>query len=582
MSLLKKSLLSLLLLSSFFLIASTISINQETQIITEEITFWSEIEHEKLAELLVIRMTDEELLAQIFMFGWAGSEPSPLLLSWIRERALGSVKVFGWNTDNIESVARAVTQTQELSQKNRLKIPLFVATDQEGGWIRHIKGDTSDTPGNLAIGAGGLPIDAYLSGYYISRELRALGINMNFAPTIDLYTNKDSSVIGPRSFGEDAQHSAILGQAFCQGSIDAGIIPTAKHYPGHGDTSDDSHGYLPKINISKEVLLERELVPFKLLISNKVPAIMSGHLSFPEITKSNEPASLSPYFLNKLLREELGYTGLIITDDMMMNGATTYAGSLSRAFQLAIEAGNDIIISSTCPQLNEALWTHNLKRMKENATFNAIVKKAAKKVVYEKLVYFKSDNAVPLYPDIEKIKQNIPDPDGQAFFLDQACRSITLRKGDSIPTINSSQDKIVLASSYASFFNLGLKRYPQAKRYQFSQNMGPNETAYTIEKLGNLAKDADSILLTVANERDAEVARALAKLFSEKNKASVEAQKKLIVISLLSPTPALYLENANVIFAYSYSPYSFEAVFSTLEGQFSPKGILPFNDYMQP
>jgi len=88
MSLLKKSLLSLLLLSSFFLIASTISINQETQIITEEITFWSEIEHEKLAELLVIRMTDEELLAQIFMFGWAGSEPSPLLLSWIRERAL--------------------------------------------------------------------------------------------------------------------------------------------------------------------------------------------------------------------------------------------------------------------------------------------------------------------------------------------------------------------------------------------------------------------------------------------------------------------------------------------------------------
>ncbi|HUH45193.1 MAG TPA: glycoside hydrolase family 3 N-terminal domain-containing protein, partial [Treponemataceae bacterium] len=175
MSLLKKSLLSLLLLSSFFIIASTFSIKQETQIITEEITFWSEIEHEKLAELLVIRMTDEELLAQIFMFGWAGSEPSPLLLSWIRERALGSVKVFGWNTDNIESVARAITQTQELSQKNRLKIPLFVATDQEGGWIRHIKGDTSDTPGNLAIGAGGLPIDAYLSGYYISRELRALG-----------------------------------------------------------------------------------------------------------------------------------------------------------------------------------------------------------------------------------------------------------------------------------------------------------------------------------------------------------------------------------------------------------------------
>ena len=186
---------------------------------TQNITFWSNLPHEQLCDEIVSQMTDEELFAQILMFGWAGSEPSPLLLDWIKLRALGSVKVYGWNTDNILSVAHAVTQTQKLAQESRFKIPLYVATDQEGGWIRHIKGSTSDTPGNLAIGASGYPIDAYLSGYYIAKELRALGINMNFAPTVDLYTNHESAVIGPRSFGESPEESAVFGAAFSAGSM---------------------------------------------------------------------------------------------------------------------------------------------------------------------------------------------------------------------------------------------------------------------------------------------------------------------------------------------------------------------------
>ena len=157
-------------------------------------------------------MGDEELLAQILMFGWAGAEPSDLLNSWVIQRGLGSVKVFGWNTDNIQKVAKSVRILQQEAASRSLKIPLFVATDQEGGWIRHVKGETSDTPGNLAIGASGYPLDAYYSGFYINREIRALGINMNFAPTVDLYTNLNSSVIGPRSFGSDPVDSGILGE----------------------------------------------------------------------------------------------------------------------------------------------------------------------------------------------------------------------------------------------------------------------------------------------------------------------------------------------------------------------------------
>ena len=130
----------------------------------ENLDFWSDVPNAELAYVIAKRMTDEELLSQMLMFGWAGAEPSALLNSWVSDRGLGSVKVFGWNTDNTTQVAKSITSLQQKAQSRRFKIPLFVATDQEGGWIRHVKGKTSITPGNLSIGAGGLPIDSYYSG----------------------------------------------------------------------------------------------------------------------------------------------------------------------------------------------------------------------------------------------------------------------------------------------------------------------------------------------------------------------------------------------------------------------------------
>ena len=150
-----------------------------------QVDFWSDYPNELLARSLVERMTDEELYAQILMFGWAGAEPENLLYQWVGGRGLGSVKVFGWNTDDINLVAKSISSLQKSAASRRFKIPLFVATDQEGGWIRHVKGETANTPGNMAIGASGYPADAWYSAYYISREIKALGINMNFAPPVD-------------------------------------------------------------------------------------------------------------------------------------------------------------------------------------------------------------------------------------------------------------------------------------------------------------------------------------------------------------------------------------------------------------
>ena len=398
-----KRLLALLLAAA--LSASSFLWSQAAQ---NTVNFWSKLPNDELAQRITDEMTDAELLAQTFMFGWAGAEPPELLYQWV-ERGLGSVKVFGWNTDDIYLVAKSISGLQKQAAEGRFQIPLFVATDQEGGWIRHVKGDTSITPGNMAIGAGGYPVDSWKTAYYISREIKALGINMNFAPTVDLFTDHDSSIIGTRSFGDDPDKTGVLGAAFVSGSEAAGVLSTAKHFPGHGDTSLDSHGKLPVINIDFDTFKNRELTPYLYLIKEKVPAIMSGHLSFPLIETSGAPASLSYYFLTDLLRNQLGYEGLIITDDMMMVGATVYAGTMSNSFKMALEAGNDIILSSTTAKLNEALWYKNLELMTIDQTFHDRVKDAARRVIKAKLDYFKSGNAAPLYPDADAIDSHIPD-----------------------------------------------------------------------------------------------------------------------------------------------------------------------------
>ncbi|MGP1458279.1 MAG: glycoside hydrolase family 3 protein [Treponema sp.] len=533
----------------------------------EEVDFWSQIPNEELARTLTDKMTDTELLSQILMFGWAGAEPEDLLFRWV-ERGLGSVKVFGWNTGDLKLLAKSVSALQKSAARRRFKIPLFVATDQEGGWIRHVKGETALTPGNMAIGASGYPSDAWYSAFYISREIKALGINMNFAPTLDLFTNRNSTIIGTRSFGSDPAKAALLGSAFAAGSLAAGVIPTAKHFPGHGATAYDSHVFLPRIEIDFETFASRELVPFKRLIRENIPAIMSGHLSFPQIDKTGAPASLSKYFLTDLLRGELGYAGLIITDDMMMNGAAIFAGSLTAAFRLAIEAGNDILISSTTAELSDELWTDTLKRMAAHPEFRARVKDAAFRVLSAKLDYFKGGSAAPLYPEPEKIGLFIPDRDGQKFFLEQACRSITVVKQTALPLSAEKAGNVLLAGSLPRFFDEGKKRYKNAGEFRFPYELSQNGVKRIRGSFVETAAAYDSVVICVSSAESAALARAL------KNSG-----KKVVVFSIMSPVNAAGLEWADeIILGYSYSSFSFAAMFGALYGEFEARGAAPFTD----
>ncbi len=539
-------------------------------VFAQNVNFWSNLPNDELAHAIVDQMTDVELFSQTLMFGWAGSEPDRLLYDWV-DRGLGCVKVFGWNTDDLYLVAKSVSSLQRASIQNRFQIPLLVATDQEGGWIRHVKGNTLVTPGNMAIGAAGFPADSWYSAYYICREIKSLGINMNFAPTVDLFTNHNSTIIGTRSFGDDPDKSGVLGAAFASGSTAAGVIPTVKHFPGHGDTSLDSHGKLPVIDIDFDTFKDRELVPYLYLIKENVPALMSGHLSYPKIDTSGAPASLSKYFLTDLLRNQLGYDGIIITDDMMMVGATIYAKTLSNAVRMALEAGNDIVLSSSTPSLNDALWTKNLDLMSGDAAFRERVKDAAYRVIKLKLDYYKNgkNDYAPLYPDSESVDKAIPDKDGEKFFLEQACRSVTVTKKTTFPLTKENSGRVLLVGSLSSFFTAAKERYPNSGQYYVSYDAGPNEAEWVKDQLKDYVAGYDTVIVCVSNANHAEIANYF------KNK-----KKRVIILCTMSPTLADSFSWADaVLLGYSWRcDYSLQAMLAALNGEFVPQGSKPYKD----
>jgi beta-N-acetylhexosaminidase len=523
--------------------------------------FADEGDPKELAVALVEAMSDEEALAQTFMLGWVGAEPSPLILDWIRDRHIGGVKIFGWNTGDTLKLAETVGMLQRASLEGKFNVPLLVATDQEGGWIRHVKGATSETPGNMAIGASGYPRDAYLSGYYIGRELALLGINMNFAPTVDIYTDRASTVIGPRSFGSDPVRAGLLGTAFMKGQQAAGVIATAKHYPGHGDTDLDSHGVLPRITVPFETLWERELVPYRMLSKEKIPAIMTGHLAFPNTRAESTPASLSSWFLRDILRDRIGFQGLIITDDLMMNGATTWAGSLSQAAKLALLSGNDVIMLSKTPNLRDPVWTSLLSSMRLESAFRERVRDAARRIIETKLEYLRGENAAPCIPDLRKVEAGLPDPEGSRFFLDLAARSVTVfgENRNVFPLTPEKAGSVLLTGQYLEFFSAGRTAYPGARGYWYTPE------PESIATLLDMARRSDTIIFCLSDSEGLGVLQNLRRL-----------GKRIIVFSVLSP---VYLDQVpwidGALAVYSYAPESFIAGFSFMLGRIDAQGRLP-------
>ncbi len=516
----------------------------------------------QLAARLVDSMSDREALGQVLMFGYPDEPPDENILRWIRDEGLGGVKVFGWNANNLSVLASTIGAYQEESVSSRLGIPLLIATDQEGGWVRHIKGETSVTPGNMALGADALPYDAWMTGLILGRELAAVGVNMNFAPTIDLFVDPKADVIGPRAFMADPEWTGILGLSFFRGHDEAGVISTAKHFPGHGDTREDSHGTLPKVYADLNTLRNRDLVPYRTMIAGGIPAVMVGHLAFPTVTGDEKPATLSHELLTDLLRGELGFDGVAVTDDLFMQGARTDGAPLSDICYRALLAGADILLVSQGPGDHVEIHKRLLAEMNDEL-FNLRVREAARRVIALKATYLKRSDAVSIHPDPDNAA--IPAEGAEEFFLGQASRSITLLGDEIFPRPPDEAGKVIMAGSYTDFFNEGIKRYPDARTWRLNYSSTRSGLSRQGRDLLRTARNYDTVIVLLPDEEMAILLDELAPI-----------AEKVVVISVLSPAHLDDLDWVTTsLAAYGTGPESFRAAFAALAGDFAPEGRLP-------
>lgn len=288
---------------------------------------------EKLAQ-----MSLEEKIGQLILVGFQGTYLTNQAKELIHTYKVGGFILFA---QNMEDPAYAVQLLNDIKIENKKNdIPVFLGVDQEGGRVTRLPG-LSNLPTNAFIGAKDDEAFAYAYGQLLGRQLQAFGFQFNFAPVMDVNSNPDNPVIGDRAFGKDPELVSKMGIALMEGMQEEKVIPAIKHFPGHGDTTVDSHESMPTVNKTLAELEAMELIPFRRAIEAGVDVVMTSHIALPKIG-SKVPATMSKEVITDLLREEIGFRGVVITDDLTMGAIADYG--VPEAANEAIKAGVDIVL----------------------------------------------------------------------------------------------------------------------------------------------------------------------------------------------------------------------------------------------
>ncbi len=280
-------------------------------------------------------------MSQFFMVGFDGFEVPPSLKDFLKEYPLGGLLLF---RRNYASPPQLASLTNELQFQCRLSgmLPYFISIDHEGGKVNRLQHSFTQVPGSDRIGQRNSPKLAFDAGSILGTELKAVGININFAPVVDVYTNPQNSVIQGRAFGSDANLVAQLGSAVIRGIQKAGVMAVAKHFPGHGDVKEDSHFKLPRTQKTLSQLESCELVPFSKAIRSGVDGIMTAHLLNSELDPQY-PATLSSSTIVGVLRQKMRYNSMVFADDLEMKAISDHF-SVPAAAELALGASVDSLL----------------------------------------------------------------------------------------------------------------------------------------------------------------------------------------------------------------------------------------------
>ncbi|HTP57819.1 MAG TPA: glycoside hydrolase family 3 N-terminal domain-containing protein, partial [Spirochaetia bacterium] len=306
------------------------------------------------------------------------------------------------------------------------------------------------------------------------------------------------------------------------------------------------------------------LIPYRILIREGIPAVMTGHLAFPRILGSLTPASLSPYFLQSLLRDKLGFRGIVITDDKEMEGVLADGLDTPTACLRALEAGNDMVLVSHTPATQELTWKALAAAARSRKAFRSSLKESVTRILATKLRFARSRNA-PADPDPSAVRMRVPAPGARDFFVQVSARAVTLIKGKRIPYRPARGERILLCGQFNEFIEEGLRRFPGADTLLFPFNPFYGARAQDKAAARSRAAGYDTVIFCLANFNSLDVLQELKGL-----------GEKVIVISALSPvylTDASWVQTAVAV--YGDGRDSFRAGFGVLAGDFAATGLLP-------
>lgn len=522
-------------------------------------------------------------IGQLMVFGFkanSAADASEEIKDFIRNDHVGGIIFFGRNIGSPKEILKLTTELQHEAKKSGQESPLLICIDQENGVVRRLGEGTTVFPGAMLLGATHDSKNAYTMGLGTGKELKGLGINWNLAPTVDVNNNPLNPVIGVRSYGEDPAFVSEFGQAAMKGMQAAGVITTLKHFPGHGDTDLDSHLELPTITHDNKRLEEVELLPFKQCIAEGADTIMSAHVYFPAIEKKEGvPATLSKNVITGLLREKLGFQGVITTDCMEMKAIADTIGTARGAVE-AIKAGIDLIMVSHLPDIQKDTIEEIVQAVQSGEIEESVIDEAYERVKRLKAKYLSWDD---ISPDQESVQVSAvvgcEEHQQQAEEVFRQGITIVKDKQNILPLSSSKEHRVLVIFPTNSYLTL-----VEDKRYSSNtlgaviqevhssaerEMLSDQPTEQEISKIMERAKLFDTIIVgTLTASRSNKQLQLIEGL----NKLG----KQLVVIAMRSPYDLNYLPDISVYVAtYEFTTPALRMAVKALYGKESVSGKLP-------
>lgn len=511
-------------------------------------------------------------IGQLFVIGFPGKKITPELKYLIHEYNIGGIILFAHNIGTPKEVINLTKNLQKEAKSAGYKYPLFIAIDEENGIVKRLGEEAGEYPGAMALSATQDSRYAYEIGKATGDDLLHLGINWNYAPVLDVNNNPNNPVIGVRSFGETPEMVSEFGIEFMKGLQSAGVATALKHFPGHGDTSVDSHYSLPQINHGIERLHEVELVPFKAAIEKNADSIMMAHIVFLGLeSEKGCPATLSKNIITNLLRNELGFEGVIITDALEMDAIAETIGIANGAVK-AIQAGADSVLIGHLPdeqlkalkRVEEVIQNGEISYERIQESVNRINQMKERYISWDdlNLVDMKvSDqfNSLRKQKLAEKVYKKSVTVLKTGDLLTREMSVLVLQPKDELRTIaeDTKENDYTLSQT--------VKRYiSNAEVVITSNDLTNKETNNILKKV----KDVDRVILGTMVARKEDDIIQLVQEISEK--------KSVDIISMKSPYIGQWLKNTNYwINTYEPSKLPLDIAVRTLLGEVKPTGQSP-------